>query len=135
MFPTKKWIFVSFGVWYNSNSLTRLFSLIILIVKCPCFCTQDVHINDAIQWIQICNPYACVQRFTLNDHYNAHIEGPRPPPQWVHAPPTGNPGSATGECDKTEREASLDKNTNIFSRVLPTVPSFEVSGNKILLSG
>ena len=35
------------------------------MVKCQCLCTQDVHINYAIQWIQICNPHACVQRFTL----------------------------------------------------------------------
>ena len=27
---------------------------------------------------------------------STHIGGPLPPPQWVHAPPTGNPGSATG---------------------------------------
>ena len=38
------------------------------MVKCPCLHTQDVHINDTIQWIQICDPYACVPRFTLNDH-------------------------------------------------------------------
>ena len=25
---------------------------------------------------------------------SAHIGGPRPLPQWVHNPPTGNPGSA-----------------------------------------
>ena len=45
-----------------------LFSLISLIVTCPCLCSQNVHMNDTIQWIQICNPCACVQRFTLIDH-------------------------------------------------------------------
>ena len=45
-----------------------VFSLISLMVKCPCLCTQAVHVSDNIQWIQICNPYACVQRFTLHEH-------------------------------------------------------------------
>ena len=57
-----------FGVLHNSNSLIRLFSIFSIMVKYLCLCTPDVHINDANQWIEICNPYACVQRFTLNDH-------------------------------------------------------------------
>ena len=55
-------------VLHYSNSQIGLFSLISLMVKCPCFFIQDVHINDTTQWIQFCNPYACVQRFALNDH-------------------------------------------------------------------
>ena len=27
-----------------------------------------VYTNGIFQWIQICNPDTCVQRFTLNDH-------------------------------------------------------------------
>ena len=38
------------------------------MVQCPYLCTSDVHKNDVFQWIQICNPHACVQRLTLNDH-------------------------------------------------------------------
>ena len=64
----KKRLHHIFGVLHNSNSLVRLFSLISLMVKYPCLCTQDVHINAVFQWIQICSPYACIQRFTLNDH-------------------------------------------------------------------
>ena len=33
------------------------------------FVYQYVHIHHAIQWIQICNPCACVQSFTLIDHF------------------------------------------------------------------
>ena len=56
------------GDLHNWNSLIRLFSLISLMVKYPCLCTQNVHINGVFQWTQICNLYSCAQRFTLNDH-------------------------------------------------------------------
>ena len=64
------------GVLHNLNNLIRLLSLFSLMVECPCLFTQDIHINNAIQWIQICNPYACVQMVTLNDHYKANKSGP-----------------------------------------------------------
>ena len=41
------------------------------MVKCPYLCTQ-AHINENIQWFQICNTYVCEQRFTLNDHQKPH---------------------------------------------------------------
>ena len=45
------------------------------MVYCPHLSTQALHINDNIQWFQICDSNACVLRCTLHDHYKAHKPG------------------------------------------------------------
>ena len=39
------------------------------------FVYSSCSLNDNIQWFQICDPNACVQRCTLNDHYKTHMSG------------------------------------------------------------